>query len=67
MTQQAIEPRHLVSYAEAILGNLGRDAGMDKRRKREYLHACLEKWEAAYGRPIREAVEAAIRAKWRAA
>lgn len=67
MSEPATVIRYLVAYAERIIGQLGDAAGMDRPRKREYLHACLARWKAAYGSAVAEAVEAAIRVKWRAA
>jgi hypothetical protein len=62
-TARPIE-HYLIGYAEHVMGNLGRDAGMDRKRVRDYLHSCIERWREAYGDTVANATETAIRHRW---
>jgi hypothetical protein len=59
-----VQSRHLIAYADKTLRDFQRDAGMSRHRLREYLRACVERWRAAYGDAVADAVTAHIKTQW---
>jgi hypothetical protein len=57
---------HLIAYAKKVLGGLGAEAGMDRQRMREHLHACIDRWRAAYGDQVADLVYTEIKGAWKA-